>query len=45
MAKGSRGSGPIYKAITESRDEELDPKCINGDQEAFAITNRGRPTS
>ena len=41
MAKGSKLSGPIYKAITESREEELDPKCINGDQEAFAITNRG----
>ena len=41
MAKGSKLSGPIYKAVSESRKEELDPKCINGDQEAFAITNRG----
>jgi len=31
----------ITKAVEESRKDELDPKCLNGGQEAFAITNRG----
>jgi hypothetical protein len=39
--KGSKQIGAIQKGVTESRNEELDPKCLNGDQEAFAITNRG----
>ena len=31
----------IAEAVYNSKDSELDPKCITGAQEAFAITNRG----
>ena len=31
----------IKEAVYNSKDSELDPKCITGVQEAFAITNRG----
>lgn len=41
MAKSLKPPGALYNAVVASRNKELDPKCINGDQEAFAITNRG----
>ncbi len=31
----------IEEALEDWRNAEIDPKCLNGQQEAFAITNRG----
>ena len=31
----------IKETVDANREAEIDPKCINGAQEAFAITNRG----
>jgi len=38
MTKVNQG---ITEAIENDKESELDPKCISGSQEAFAITNRG----
>ena len=31
----------IARALINYQEIEIDPKCLNGQQEAFAITNRG----
>jgi hypothetical protein len=38
MTKVKQG---ITEAVESDKGSELDPKCISGSQEAFAITNRG----